>query len=175
MSENIILFGLPGVGKSAVAKSLAADHGWKFIETDEYVEKYYKNAYCKALSCRQIYRKLGEAKFRELEYQVLLSLFGSKSTVISLGGGTVNKPGNIVLLKSIGSLIYLTGNRKLIFDRLMSKGGIPAYLDAKNPYESFIKLADQREKIYDEAADIKFDIGLLSPKEIALHILKLCT
>lgn len=170
--ETIILCGLPGTGKSAAGKILSAKLGWQYIDTDLYLEKFYKGLTGDFLSCRDLYKKIGDAHFRDLENQMLSGMSKIEKSVISVGGGTLNDPRNIEILRKLGKIIYLKNDRKVIFERLMSKG-MPAYLDPKNPFQSFEAMADTREKIYKSVADITYDTGKLSPEEIATELIKL--
>lgn len=171
MKDNIILCGLPGTGKTETGKRLALMMGWEYIDTDSLLETYYKELTGLKVTCRELFREVGDNKFRELENQMLSSLGRIEKRVISVGGGTLNKGDNIKLLKELGHLVFLKNERTVIFDRLMNKG-MPSYLDPENPFESFQKLADFREKIYESAADTIFNTGLMTPDEIAAKILE---
>ena len=168
---NFILLGLPGTGKTEAGKHLAAYLKWQHIDTDYCVEKYYEATSGTLLTCREIHKKYGIKVFRELETTVINTLVDVKNNVISLGGGTVTIPENIKALKTLGNFIYLKNDRRVIFERLMTKG-MPSYLDPLKPYESFSKIADEREPIYLACADIQIDTGSLSPAEIASKILE---
>ncbi len=170
MSDNIILCGLPGVGKTETAKRLASQLGWKHVETDACLEQYYQSTSGNKLTCREIYKQVGENSFRELENKMLSQLLELKKSVISIGGGTLNNTANVTILEALGKIVYLKGDLKIIFERLMQKG-IPAYLDPLNLFESFQNIAQQRQPIYESVADLHVDIGTLSPTEIATKII----
>ncbi|MFN0065858.1 MAG: shikimate kinase [Chlamydiales bacterium] len=109
---NIILFGFPNCGKTYFGMRLAQDLGLSFIDTDQLLEKNHSK------SVAEIYRDLGEEKFREAELGVLLSIAGTLHTVISLGGGTITHPLALDLLKNMGKLIYLEADKKVLQNRL---------------------------------------------------------
>jgi shikimate kinase len=172
MKNNLILCGLPGSGKTETSKHLASQLQWQYVDTDACVEKLYENSSGQFLSCREISKKFGENRFRQLEDQIVLTLLDLQKSVISLGGGTLNNPENVKLLKNVGDFVYLKNDRKIIFERLMQKG-MPSYLDAQNPYQSFEEIALKRELIYESVADLEIYTEKFSPNEIAAKIIEL--
>ena len=125
-----------------------------------------------AVTCRQIFVQKGGPFFRELEKKVIARIGQNppKLGIISLGGGAVETAENIEIFKSIGLLIYLKTDLKELFKRINRKG-LPAYLDPKDPFSSFEKLATKRNPFYEKAADIEINGALLSPDEIASEII----
>jgi 3-dehydroquinate synthase len=81
--QNIVLFGPPGVGKTAVGRSLAAALDRPFVDTDARIEGM------KGKSIASIFENDGEAAFRALERDVVLSLAARAGSVISVGGGAL--------------------------------------------------------------------------------------
>lgn len=171
MKKTLILCGLPGTGKTESGKRLAALLNFPYVDTDLYLEKFYEQLNGTYLSCREMYRQLGEKSFRDLENQLLKSMGEIDDSVVSIGGGTLENRENIPLLKTWGRIIYLKNRRGVIFDRLIKKG-VPAYLDPDDPVGSFERLADKREKIFESAADFVFDTGSLTPDEVARHLME---
>lgn len=152
---NIVFCGLPGVGKTSTAAALAHKLGWLHIDTDACLVHLHNQYFQPQLTCRQIYQAWGEKHFCLLERQVVMSLLACQSHVISIGGGTLDRANNMSLLKKMGQIIYLTNDLALIFERLMATG-IPAYLDAQNPFQSFQQLAAKRDPIYRAAANMTY-------------------
>lgn len=173
MNGNIILCGMPGVGKTSAGRILASQMSWQFIDTDIALEVYYERMSGNALSCRQIYQTIGEMSFRLLENQILTQFLLYKDCIIAVGGGTLNHLDNIHLLKQIGKIIYLKNDCNVIYNRLLQSNAIPAYLDPENPYVSFKQLAQQREPIYESAADCIIDSENLSPSEVTVSLQEL--
>lgn len=102
--QNIILIGMPGSGKSSVGRLVAEKLGRKFVDTDEEIEKKYG-------APRDIIKSEGEAKFREIETEILAEFSKQSGLVISTGGGIVEREENRRLLSQNGR-IYLI-NRPL--------------------------------------------------------------
>ncbi|MDQ0268488.1 shikimate kinase [Cytobacillus purgationiresistens] len=81
LEQSIVLIGFMGVGKTSVGKSLAEKLNWKFIDTDEEIEKELN------LPATEIFRTFGEKVFRAKEKEVIERISHEKNKVISVGGG----------------------------------------------------------------------------------------
>lgn len=100
-TENVILIGMPGCGKSTIGKLLAEKCGRKFVDTDTEVEKRAKK------SIPQIFAEDGEDAFRQLEAEVLQQFGKDSGLVIATGGGCVIRERNYPLLHQNSRIIYL--------------------------------------------------------------------
>ena len=100
--ENIVLIGVPGVGKTATGEALAKLLNRPWIDTDLLIKQ---KAHCDAATYLQTH---GEAAFRRLEHEVIQEISGMSGAVISCGGGVVVTPSNYQLLRQNGKLVYLT-------------------------------------------------------------------
>lgn len=167
---NIILCGLPLSGKTTVGKRLAEKIKWPFIDTDVLIEQAYGEKTEHLFTCRKIYRNEGEQPFRELERQQIATLKDTVSTVIAVGGGSLNEQENTKILRSIGQLVYLKVAVDVLWER-MKKRGIPAYLNSNYPQKSFYELADTRVHQYEKAADFTIDTRFLNEEETVAAIL----
>jgi shikimate kinase len=70
-----------GAGKSTVGRALASRWGWEFADTDALVEQ------AESRSIEAIFRESGEGRFREAEWDALVSLAGRRHLVVATGGG----------------------------------------------------------------------------------------
>ena len=78
-SDVITLIGMPGSGKTTIAKKLKEIHSWNMIDTDAIIEKYGKRLV-------EIVDELGD-NFMDEETNTMLSLTNlPNKTVISPGG-----------------------------------------------------------------------------------------
>ena len=100
--ENIILIGMPGCGKSTIAKLLSQELQREAIDADAEI---VRTAGC---SIPEIFAQGGEDAFRKLETQVLGELGKESGKIIATGGGCVTREENYPLLHRNGRIIWLT-------------------------------------------------------------------
>ena len=152
--ENIVLIGMPGVGKTSTGEALAKLLNRPWIDTDLLIKQ---KANCDAAAYLQTH---GEAAFRRLEHEVIQEISGMSGAVISCGGGVVVTPSNYQLLRQNGKFVYLT--RPL--DQLALAG---------RPLSQSIgiqELAAKRLPLYEAWADVTFSC-LGSPEADAKGLL----
>ena len=99
--ENIVLIGMPGVGKTTVGRLLAQKTGKKFVDSDEEVERRAGKPIA------ALFAEAGEPAFRDLEARVIRDLAGQTGLVVATGGGAVLRAENVRRLKQNGRLILL--------------------------------------------------------------------
>src|SRR6185437_12234092 len=80
-TKSIVIVGMPGSGKSAVGRKLAAALNIPFSDADEEVEK------AAGMSIEHIFERFGEQEFRKGERRVIARLLEQPAHVISTGGG----------------------------------------------------------------------------------------
>ena len=100
--ENIVLIGMPGVGKTSTGEALAKLLNRPWIDTDFLIKQ---KAHCEVATYLQAH---GEVAFRRLEHEVIQEISSMSGAVISCGGGVVVTPANYQLLRQNGKLVYLT-------------------------------------------------------------------
>nr|MBQ4453820.1 shikimate kinase [Clostridia bacterium] len=100
-TENIILIGMPGSGKSSVGKNLASMLGREQIDCDrELVERA-------GMSIPEFFSRFGEGEFRILETEILKELSKKTGKIISTGGGVVTRAENRDLLRQNGTVVFI--------------------------------------------------------------------
>jgi shikimate dehydrogenase len=100
-TENIVLIGMPGCGKSTVGKLIADHTGLQFVDADTEVEKMAGK------SIPQIFVEDGEDVFRSWETKVLSALGKESGLVIATGGGCVTRQENYRHLHQNGTIFWL--------------------------------------------------------------------
>ncbi len=161
--EAIILIGFMGSGKSSVGRSLAQKTKWPRYDTDEMIEA------AAGLSIAEIFSERGEEYFRGMETDVLKRL-ATQSAIVVTGGGVVLRNENLLMLRRLGTIVYLKSDEEIMFERVSQSENRPL-LRTENPRASFHELLRIRTPIYDSVADIVVDTSALSPTEIADQIL----
>lgn len=144
---NIVIVGMPGSGKSAVAELISRKTGRRFINLDsEIVLKTGK-------SIPAIFAEEGEPLFRELEREAVQRAGAMTGAVIATGGGTIKDIRNYAPLHSNGRIYYL---RRALEELEME--GRPL---SKDP-ETLRRLELEREPLYCRFADadIQNDVDL---------------
>lgn len=101
MTQNIVLIGMPGCGKTTIGKELAGKLGREFFDTDVEIEK------TAGKSIPDIFEQDGEEAFRKLETSTLEKLCTGSGLVIATGGGVVTQPVNLNLLRQNSRIVYL--------------------------------------------------------------------
>ena len=139
--ENIVIIGMPGCGKSSVARRLGERLGREVVECDAYIEQQAGK------TIPEIFAEGGETAFRRLETEALRELGKRSGIILSTGGGCVTRSENYPLLHQNSQIVML--NRKL--DELAHKG---RPITARDGID---KLAEQRMPRYRAWADYIID------------------
>ena len=100
-TENIILIGMPGCGKTTVGKALAEHLGKTFVDADEELVKLADKP------IPDIFAEDGEEIFRAWETKVLEDLGKRSGLILSTGGGCVTKERNYPLIHQNGTIFWL--------------------------------------------------------------------
>ncbi|MCL5272292.1 MAG: 3-phosphoshikimate 1-carboxyvinyltransferase, partial [Gammaproteobacteria bacterium] len=145
--KHIILIGFKHVGKTRIGQRLSQILQKPFIDLDEEIANEYAQMNGTRFTCRQIMERHGEAFYREFESNILKNVLMRDASVISLGGGTPLAASNQALIKN-HFIVNVSAPAGIVFERIMVTGR-PAFFDAnEDPYESFIKLWNERTNIY---------------------------
>ena len=115
MTNNILLIGLMGVGKTTVARGVAKELGMEFFDTDIELEDVT------GLKLKDMYRKYGEIRFRSEESLVMNKLKRKENHVISVGTSLPMTDEIKQLLPQLGTVIWLNGDPLVIKERLKRK------------------------------------------------------
>jgi len=168
-ASNIVITGFSGTGKSVVAREVAGQLGWDSIDTDAEIVSLAKKPIA------EIFQQDGEAKFRELEREVIKGASRRSHKVIATGGGAIVDPQNHAQLARNGFIVCLDAKPETIYQRLFQEGShgseIRPLLKGDNPLERIRQLKAQRQPYYDDV-DLVINTDDLSISEVAGEVIK---
>lgn len=137
--KNIIFVGLPGCGKTTIAKVIAAKLGRPCIDVDRLIEMKA------GLPVSDIFTSYGERYYRELETEVLKKITRNGGQVISTDSGAILCDENRYYIRQNGYIVWLTRN----LDDLKLNG---VYLSRNR--SALERIDSERTPFYRELADI---------------------
>ena len=150
--ENIILIGMPGVGKTTVGRAIGKEMGRTWLDVDHELEKEIGNV-------STYITEQGEAAFREKEAEMITKLGTQTGLVISTGGGCVTVPKNYAHLRQNGRIYQLTQpvEKLSTSGRVLSSGGI----------ERLRELEETRTPMYESFAQCIVEHNRNAPETVA--------
>lgn len=160
---NIILVGLPGVGKTTTGRAVARNLHWPFIDFDTEIE-HREHA-----SVSEIFARKGESYFRGLEQSLTEEIATRRGMVISAGGGWITNQTSVALLRGTGRIIYLRVGPERAMGRLETARVRRPLLDVPDPLDTLNRLYEARRLLY-EAADVTIDTEVVERKEVIEQI-----
>lgn len=145
--ENIILIGMPGVGKSSVGVILAKILGYRFLDSDLLIQEQ------EGKLLREIMAEKGIEGFIEVENRVNASIECSRC-VVATGGSVVYGKEAMEHLKTIGTVLYLKTDYETLAGRL---GDLKTRGVVLKEGQTLQELFDERVPLYEKYADIIVD------------------
>lgn len=158
-TENIILIGMPGAGKSTLGVVLAKILGYEFIDADLLIQGKLDK------TLQKIIDACGPDGFIEVENEVLCTLSTSHA-IIATGGSAVYSDEAMKHLSSIGTVVYLQVSYEELENRL---GGLHerGVVMENGIGMSLADLYEERVPLYEKYADLTIDINGLSVRDAA--------
>jgi shikimate kinase len=157
---RLVLVGLPGVGKSTVAHTLAAHWGCDELDTDVLVSASV------AMPSAQYLRQFGESHFRERELDALhTALIGN--AVVATGAGIVTSaPARELIVREFA--IWLDADDDTLIERVGGDDDRPLLGDDRG--DGVRRLRRERETWYRESSRVRID-ATGTPDEVVERIL----
>lgn len=140
-AKNIVFIGMPGCGKTSVARVVAARLGRRWYDTDDMVER------SEGIGIPEIFERFGEEYFRRLETDAILELSSKSGAVISVGGGAVAR--NASLLRRNAVVVYLTRPLEDI-----AASAAPGTRPLVKGPDSLRELYERRRELYEGTCDL---------------------
>lgn len=143
MGKNIVLIGMPGCGKSTIAKILSNKLSINYIDLDKYIQGKSNK------SIDELF-KIGEEHFRNVESFICKEVSELDNLIISTGGGIIKRKVNIDRLKKNGIIVFLDRPVEQILKDINTSTR-PLLKQGK---EKILNLYDERYHLYKEYCDI---------------------
>lgn len=155
-TNNIVLIGMPGCGKSSIGLLLSKLLDIEFYDLDNYIEEKEQKSITSLF-------ELGEDHFRQLETKGVRELHTKTSTIISTGGGIVTRAENMTLLRQTGTIFYIDRPIEMILSSsdltnrpLLAKDNnkiYALYKERKHLYEQYCDFSILNDQSLEIAAD----------------------
>ena len=144
---KICIIGMPGSGKSTIGRILSEKLNYEFFDTDEEIETLTGS------KIKDIFKKQGESRFREIETGVLKKLINFNKVVISTGGGIILNNQKL-LKKSLN--IYLVCDLNVLIERASRNKKRPLLLeDIENNMKN---LFNHRKDLYNKISNLNINV-----------------
>lgn len=159
--KNIVLIGMPAVGKSTIGVLLAKALGFTFVDTDLIIQKNTGRL------LQDIIDNDGLDAFCIDEERAICSVTEEQNAVIATGGSAVYSRDSMLFLKKHGLVYYLSLPADELTKRLknITTRGI-----AKRPEDTIEDVFRRRAELYAEYADITIDCRGRSAEETVAEI-----
>ena len=150
--KNIVLIGMPGVGKSSAGVVLAKALGYHFVDADLVIQSEEG----KLLS--EIIEEVGNEGFLQIEDRINSSINVQKS-VIATGGSAIYGENAMKHFKETSIIVYLKASFETINARLSNLKGRGVAIKANQTLKD---LYDERCVLYEKYADLTVSLDGLT-------------
>ena len=158
----IVLVGLSGAGKTVVGRLLAQRLGFRFLDLDSEVE------HLAGCSIADLFSREGERAFRDLEEKVTRSATVDSETVVSTGGGWMERP-ELREMWPGAVRVWLRVEPESAVSRLAQERSTRPLLAGPDPELALRRLLAERLAAY-EMAEIAVRTDGLAPEAVVVAI-----
>ena len=158
--DNIVLIGMPGVGKSTVGVVLAKNMGYSFVDSDLLIQEQEGKLLHEIIAERCL------DGFNEVEDQVNASININRA-IIATGGSVVYGEQAMEHLKKIGTVVYLSLPYEELSERL---GDLKERGVSIRAGQTLADLMQERTPLYEKYADVTIDCEGRQIREIVQMI-----
>ncbi len=149
LPKTLVMVGMMGAGKTAIGRRIAGRLGLPFVDADDEIAK------AAGCSIEDIFDLHGESAFRDGERRVIERLLESPTHVLATGGGAFIDPDTRTRIRKNCLSVWLRVETDVLWRRVKRRNDRPL-LKTAAPYETIVKLVEQRYPVYAEA-DITVD------------------
>ncbi|MED5526837.1 shikimate kinase AroK [Gallaecimonas pentaromativorans] len=162
--RNIILIGPMGAGKSTIGRQLAQDLHLEFYDSDHEIERRT------GADINWVFDVEGEDGFRKRECSVIEELTELQGIVLATGGGAVINKDTRNRISARGIVVYLETTIDKQLARTQKDKRRPL-LQKGEPKDTLVRLAEERNPLYEEVADIVVRTDDQSARSVASQII----
>ena len=163
---HLVLIGLPGAGKSTIGKHLARELGRPFLDFDAEIERRT------GMTVARLFVEQGEPAFRAREVALTRELLAAPPMVLAPGGGWVNNPEVISLVRPPGRIIHLKISPEGALKRLSRARVVRPLLRSEDPAAVMQGLWRNRAGLYAQA-DLELDVEVIDSQQVVQDIIAL--
>ncbi len=160
--SNIVLVGMPGVGKSTVGVLLAKQLGRYFLDTDVFIQVVTER------NLQQIIDEQGLEEFRNVEESHVLCI-EVENAVIATGGSVVYGEKAMAHLKENGVVVHLDLPLEKIKQRVQNLNSRGLVIEKGKTLDDLYR---QRQPLYRRYADITIDCTDKNQDQLVAEIIK---
>lgn len=163
---QFILVGFMGVGKTTVGRLLAQTLGVPVVDLDQqFITQIGQTP-------GEYMAQYSEAKFRQLEQQILKEQLATATGVISSGGGILTLPSSReLLINSNAQVIYLKSDFTVNLGRLQGDRNQRPLMTRMSAEELHV-LWQTRQSHYQQVATVTIDTNQQTPAQIVAQIIQ---
>ena len=141
--KKFIIVGMPGCGKSTMAKYLCSQTSLTFYDLDREIENKERK------KIKEIFSDKGENYFRKVESIVLKKIIKEKENfILATGGGTPCFNDNMKIINKYGISIFLNTSIDILEERISRNKKRPLFNNSINLKKDLINLLEKRHSFF---------------------------
>ena len=165
---HVALVGLPGAGKTTIARLLAQHLEWPVLDFDEEIERR------EGRTIARIFEESGEEYFRAREHDMTAELLNARPTILSPGGGWVTRAETVELVRNRTRLVWLRVSPAAAIRRMGGNRSARPLLMKGEPEAILARLGAERERFY-AGSDAVVNTEVLTQQQVVLQISQLAS
>lgn len=160
-TNNLVLIGMPAVGKSTLGLLLAKATSRDFVDTDVRIQAHQRRTLAAILADD------GREGFRRIEEEAVLSL-DCGDTVIATGGSVVYGERAMAHLQASGMIVYLQAPLEVLAGRIADLHGRGVVMERGQTLQDLLA---ERDPLYRRYADVTVDCDTRTHEEAVRRVL----